>query len=110
MSRSVVVQVVVQTVLKHVTKRRKRGAASRGAASRRCLILRAHQSAGEALIAAARANNVEEVRRLTVNRDPTVLEYRDDDNAVQSHPITSYHNILNLIDCNSINKSVGLRI
>jgi hypothetical protein len=28
-----------------------------------------------ALIAAALANNVEEVRRLTVHRDPTVLEY-----------------------------------
>ena len=104
MSRSVVVQVVVQTVLKHVTKRRKRGAASRGAASRRCLILGAHQSAGEALIAAARANNVEEVRRLTVHRDPTVLEYRNPQ--VQSDPITSNHNILNPIDSNSIHKSV----
>ena len=82
-------------VLKHVTKRRKRGAASRGAASRRCLILGAHQSAGEALIAAARANNVEEVSRLTVHRDPTVLEYRDEEDdgyQVQSHPIISNHN------------------
>ena len=105
MSLSVVVQVVVQTVLKHVAKR--------GAASRRCLILCAHQSAGEALIAAARANNVEEVSRLTVHRDPTVLEYRDeedDDYQVQSHPIISNHIILNLIDSNSIHKSVGLRI
>jgi hypothetical protein len=96
MSLSVVVQVVVQTVLKHVAKR--------GAASRRCLILGAHQSAGEALIAAARANNVEEVRRLTVHRDPTVLEYRDPQ--VQSDPITSNHNILNPIDSNSIHTSV----
>jgi hypothetical protein len=97
MSRSVVVQVEVQTVLKHVAKR--------GAASRRCLILCAHQSAGEALLAAVRASNVEEVRRFTVHRDPTLLEYRDPA-TVQSHPITSYHNILNLIDSNSIKKSV----
>ncbi len=96
MSLSVVLQVVVQTVLKHANKR--------GGASRCCLILGAHQSAGEALIAAVRANNVEEVRRLTVHRDPSVLEYRDDE--VQSHPITSNHNILNRIESYSIQKSV----
>ena len=39
-----------------------------------------------------------------------LIEYRDDDNWAQSHPIISNHNTLNLIDSNSIHKSVGLRI
>jgi hypothetical protein len=59
--------------------------------------------AGEALLAAVWANNVEEVRRLTVHRDAAVLEYRDAQ--VQSHPVTSNHNMLNLIESHSINTS-----